>query len=99
MSCPSSLIWPIYIAGEKLLTMLRFLHNVKTNNLGFPACLTQTGMDSHRSLRFEEGLYYLCSENIDTDQLFSYCIVDLCLFSHMLIIGFLVQRLNCFVMS
>ena len=36
-----------------------------------------------RSLKFqiyeEEGLYYLCSENKNTDQLYSYCTVDLCL--------------------
>ena len=50
-----------------------------------------------RSLKFwikkVEELYYPCSENKVTDQLRSYCEAAVPLFSHMQIVGFLMQRL------
>ena len=53
----------------------------KTSLRGFRPCPTQTGLYSHRRLKFRiwvvEGVYYPYSENKDADQLRSYCAADL----------------------
>ena len=54
----------------------------QTEHLGFQTGQTQIRLCSHRKwFEFldyvEEGLYFLCSENKENDQLHSYCAADL----------------------
>ena len=61
----------------------------KTNNFGFRPGPTQANLYSRSSkfLVFEvEGLYYLCSENKDADQLCCNCTADLHLCFHLCIL-------------
>ena len=78
----------------------------KTNNLGFRSVLTPTGLCNHRSrleacnFGFKKKMdYTICVAKTKT--LISCAVsaqlicVFVCLFSHMQIVGFLMQGLNC----